>query len=71
MLPLGQGELFEELVGPDDEHRGCGFEAYASLNADYGVAHVHVAPYSVGRSYLLHFLDCGYSVVIMLPVHLA
>ena len=55
-------------MGSYDQHWGCGFEAYPSLDADYGVTHVHITSNSVCRSYPLHFLNCRYAVVIVLAV---
>lgn len=49
-LPLGQHVLLEHLVGRDDEHRRGGLEAHAALDADDGVADVHVAADAVARA---------------------
>ena len=50
LLPLGEGVLFEHLVRRDDEYRAGSLEAHAALDADYGVADVHVAAYAVASA---------------------
>ena len=57
LLPFAEGELLQELVGGDDEHRRGGLEADTSLDADDGVPHVHVAPDAVRSGYRLNLLN--------------
>ena len=65
-LPLGEGVLLEHLVGGDDEDGACGLESHSALDADDGVADVHVAPYAVGAAEALDLAD-GVDRIGVLP----
>ena len=64
LLPLAQGELLEELVRRDYEHRRSRLEAHTALYAYDCVSHVHIATYSVRRRYAFDGLYGFHSVIV-------
>ena len=69
LLPFAQGVFLEEAVCADNQHGGGGFEAHAALDADDGVAHVHVASDAIGRTDFFNLLDGLDGVVEAFAVH--
>ena len=56
-------------MGFDDEFGSGGLEAYTSLDADDGVAHVGIAANGIGGTNLLNLLDGSHLIVIRFIVH--
>ena len=56
-------------MGTDDEGGCGGFKSHTALDADDGVAHVHVAANAVGCADFLYLADGGHGVVVASAVH--
>ena len=58
-------------MGSDYKHGSCGFEAYATLDADDGVADVHVSADAVCTADFFDSLDGSDLVIVFLAVNTA
>ena len=57
LLPFSERMFFEHFVSIDDKHGSCRFKPYPALDADNGIADVHIAPYTVFVGNILQHVD--------------
>ena len=68
LLPLRERIFLQEAVGANDQRGGCGFKTDTALDADDGVADVHVTADTISRTDFFQLADGSDGVVEVLAI---